>query len=74
MSVLQDLVGAMKMLIAPTVKVLSAVLANRDSPETGQYAEVCEALVNEPKKYFMYNFRIPKTLTFKTRQMAKPFL
>ena len=74
MSVLQDLVPVTKMLIAPTVMVLSVVLANRDSPEMVQHAEVCEELVNEPKKYFVYNFRVPKTLTFKARQIAIPFL
>ena len=74
MSVLQDLVRAMKMLTAPTVRVLSAVLANRDSPEMGQHAEVCEELVNEPKKYFVYNFRVPKKPHFQNEANCKTFL
>ena len=74
MSVLQDLVRVTKMLIAPTVKVLSAVLANRDSPEMVQHAEVCEELVNEPKKYLGYNFRVPKNPHFQSEANCKTFL
>ena len=55
MSVLQDLVRATKMLTVPTLKVLSSVLANKDSPEMVQHAEVYEELVNEPKNYFVYS-------------------
>ena len=74
MSVLQDLVRATKMLIAPIVMVFSVVLANRDSPEMVQHAEVCEELVNEPKKFFVYNFRVPKNPHFQSEANCKTFL
>ena len=74
MSVLRNLVRATKMLIAPTVMVLSVVLANRDSPEMVQHAEVCEELVNEPKKFFVYNFRVPKNPHFQSEANCKTFL
>ena len=74
MSVLQDLVRATKMLTVPTLKVRSSVLANKDSPEMVQHAEVYEELVNEPKNYFVYSVQVPKNPHFQNEANCKTFL